>query len=127
MIKNIDHIAIKVTDLSRVSSALKELGIPCKSIETFKEVGMRIAFLGGKKEETGIELLEVIDQNSPIADEKPGLNHMALKVEDIENIYREMKKSDRFTVEGEIRQGAHSRIFFFRIKGQEEVLFECVE
>lgn len=125
MIKNLDHIAIKVTDLSRVSSALEKLGIPTTSIETFKEVGMRIAFLGSQ--ETNIELLEMTDQSSPIANEKPGLNHLALKVEDIEKIFREIKKSDLFTVEGEIRKGAHSRIFFFRIKGQEEILFECVE
>lgn len=125
MIKNIDHIAIKVTNLSQVSQALEELGIPCKSMERFDEVGMRIAFLG--EHETGIELLEVINQSSPIVNEKAGFNHIALKVTDIEAIYDRIKKSDRYKLEGEIRQGAHSRIFFFRIRGQEEILFECVE
>jgi len=129
MIKNIDHIAIKVSNLSMVCHAFETLGLPCNSIEKFDEVGMKIAFLGDVKdnEETGIELLEVIDQSSPIANDKPGLHHVGLKVKNIEEIYNRMKKSDQYKLLGEIRKGAHSRIFFFKITGQEEILFECVE
>lgn len=125
MIKNIDHIAFKITDLSKVCQAFEKLGIPCKSIEKFSDVGMRIAFLG--EGETHIELLEVIDQSSPIANEKSGLNHVALKVKDIDSFYDWMKKDDRYRIEVELRKGAHSRIFFFRIVEQEDILFECVE
>jgi hypothetical protein len=50
-----------------------------------------------------------------------------MTVTDIEETYAKMKQSDRFKVQGNIRQGAHSRIFFFKIAGQEEILFECVE
>lgn len=126
MIKHLDHIAIKVNGISRVCKALEELGLSCNSIEKFDEVGMRIAFLGPPSG-AAIELLEVINKDSPIADEPSGLHHLGIKVENIEEIYDKMKKSDKYRLQGEIRNGAHSRIFFFRLSGQEEILFECVE
>lgn len=125
MIKSLDHIAVKVTDLSSVCRAFESLGLPCNSIGQYDEVGMRIAFLGDR--ETRMELLEVIDPGSPIVNDKPGLHHLGIKVKNIEEIYSKMKESDQYEVQGNIRQGAHSRIFFFKIKGQAEVLFECVE
>ncbi|MCP5104808.1 MAG: methylmalonyl-CoA epimerase [bacterium] len=125
MIKHIDHIAIKVTDLPVVCRAFENLGLPCESIEQFDEVGMRIAFLGSR--ETRMELLEVTGDDSPIVNEPAGLHHLGIKVDNIEDTYRKMKESDGFQVMGDIRKGAHSRIFFFKITGQEEILFECVE
>jgi methylmalonyl-CoA epimerase len=125
MIEHIDHIGIKVTDLPAVCRAFEEMGVPCNHIEQYDEVGMRIAFLGDR--ESRLELLEVTDPSSPIVDDKPGLHHLGLAVKDIEETYSTMKQSNRFTVQGNIRQGAHSRIFFFKIAGQEDVLYECVE
>lgn len=125
MIKDIDHIAIKVTDLSTVCRAFEDMGVPCNNIGQYDEVGMRIAFLGDG--ESRMELLEATDSSSPIVDDKPGLHHLGLKVKDIEKTFDMMTQSDRYLVQGDIRQGAHSRIFFFRIAGQEEILFECVE
>ncbi len=129
MIKNIDHIAVKVSDLAQVNQALENLGLPCKSIKKFSEVGMQIAFLGkgNVNEEITVELLEVTDPSSPIANDPSGLHHLGLKVTDIEEIFYKMKRSNLYKVEGGIRKGAHSKIFFFRIKGEEEILFECVE
>lgn len=125
MIEQLDHIAIKVTDLSAVCRAFEGLGLPCTGLEQYDEVGMRIAFLGDR--ETRMELMEVTSETSPIANDKPGLHHLGIKVKNIEEIYNKMKDSDRCRVLGDIRQGAHSRIFFFKIIGQEEILFECVE
>lgn len=125
MIEQLDHIAIKVTDLSAVCRAFEEMGLPCSRIGQYDEVGMRIAFLGNR--ETRMELLEATAETSPIVKDKPGLHHLGIKVKDIEEIYNKMKNSDRYQVLGDIRQGAHSRIFFFKIIGQEEILFECVE
>lgn len=127
MIEKLDHIAIKVTKLKEVSHVLEEMGLPCNSIEQHDEVGMRIAFLGNRNRETRLELLEVTDNKSPIANDKPGLHHLGIKVKNIEEAYNKMKESDCCHVLGNIRQGAHSRIFFFKIKEQEEILFECVE
>jgi hypothetical protein len=127
MIKNIDHIAIKVSDLATVCQSLKKLGLICDNIEQYKEVGMRIASLGNPNEETTLELLEVTDPSSPIINDPPGLHHLGLKVKNIEDTYEMMNNDAQYSIQGEIRQGAHSKIFFFKIKGQEKILFECVQ
>lgn len=121
----LDHVAIKVSDLSSVCSVFEDLGLPCNTIEQHDNVGMRIAFLGNR--EIRMELLEVTAETSPIANDKPGLHHLGLKVKDIQGLYKKMKESDFYHVQGDILQGTHSRIFFFKITGQEEILFECVE
>jgi hypothetical protein len=125
MIKHIDHIAFKVGDLAGICDSFQSIGLVCDEIKTFAEVGMNIAFI--KKSQTSIELLEVIDQTSPIANDPEGFSHIGLKVQNIEETFAMMQGDSRFTPIGTIRQGAHSRIFFFRMKGQENVLFECVE
>ncbi|MCI0471787.1 MAG: VOC family protein [Candidatus Aminicenantes bacterium] len=127
MMKNIDHIAIKVSDLILSCQALENLGLTCKSIEQYNEVSMQIAFLSSPNNKTTLELLAVTDPSSPIANDPAGLHHIGLKVENIEKIYKMMKGDKRYKLEGDIRKGSHSRIFFFRIKDQEETLFECVE
>jgi hypothetical protein len=127
MIKNIDHIAIKVSNLTTACQALENLGLTCKRIEQFDDVSMLIAFIGSLNNETTLELLAVTDPSSPIVNDPCGLHHVGLKAENIENTYNMIKNDDRCRVESDIRKGAHSRIFFFRIKGQEEILFECTE
>lgn len=124
-LKNISHIAIKVTDLALVSRALEDLGLVCQKVEKRPEVGMQIAWL--KKAETTIELMEVTESSSPIYNDPLGVHHLGLKVENLDEIYRMMKESDRYTIEGGIQHGVHSRIFFFKITGQPEIRFECSE
>lgn len=125
MIDRIDHIALKVSQLQTVCSAFEALGMTCTSVKQYDEVGMRIAFLGNK--DTRMELLEVTHPDSPIVNDADGLHHLGIKVEDIEAAHRRMQENEKYEIMGPIRQGAHSRIFFFKIKGQEEILFECVE
>lgn len=125
LIEYIDHIAIKITNLPMVSRIFEELGLSSTGIVQHDEVGMRIAFLGNHK--TRMELLEVTAETSPIVNDKPGLHHLGIKVRNIETIYEKMKENHRYKVLEDIRQGAHSRVFFFKISGQEEILFECVE
>ncbi len=100
MIKRVDHIGIKVSNLPHIRQALENLGIPCSSIEKYDEVGLQIALLG--KWETSIELMEVTDQNSPIAHDKLGLHHLALKTDNIEETYNKMKESSYYKLEGGI-------------------------
>jgi len=121
----VDHIAIKVDDIEKVSRAFEELGYQFQGKTRYEEVAMDIAFLG---EGSGkLELLEPFDSSSPIYTDSDGLHHVAVKVGDIEKTHTEMSGSDYFKVEGPVRQGAHSRIFFFRIAGEEATLYECVE
>jgi hypothetical protein len=114
-----------VTDLVEVCWALENLGLVCQKMEKRDEVGMQIAWL--KQTETTVELMEATDSSSPIFNDPPGIHHLGLKVKNLDEIYQMMKKSDRYIIDGEIRQGIHSRIFFFRITGQQEILFECTE
>ena len=88
---------------------------------------MRIAFLNKKPGATSVELLEPIHPSSPIAKDKDGLHHIGVRVENIEQAYATMKNNSRYEVVGNIRQGAHSRIFFFRMTGHGHTLFECIE
>jgi len=122
---NIDHIAIKVADIDAVGRAFEELGYTRQGTKRFEEVAMDISFLG--KGSGKLELLQPFDPSSPIFNDPDGLHHVAIGVENIENTHVKMSESRRFTVEGPVRRGAHARIFFFRIAGDEKTLYECVE
>ena len=125
MIPDIDHIAVKVKSIETCRDAFKELGYPMISVKQHDEVGMKIGFFG--EGSSKLELMEVVDASSPIAGHPEGIHHIGMKVEDIEASYLRMKENTQFSLEGEIRQGAHSRIFFFRIAGDSSTLYECVE
>ena len=129
MSAEIDHIGIKVSDIEEFSAGLMALGYTLQSSGQYDEVGMKIAFLGtessGKSQK--MELLEVTDPTSPIAADPDGLHHLALSVSDIEARHEMMSQSPLYSVEGNIRDGAHSRIFFFKMAGTEQPLFECCE
>jgi hypothetical protein len=110
-----------------LSSALKALNIECDSVCEYQDVGMRIAFMSKGSGKTSVELLEPNHPSSPIAKDDDGLHHIGIRVDNIEEAYAKLKSSDQHEVLGDISQGAHSRIFFFRIAGQSHTLFECVE
>ncbi len=125
MIFDIDHVALKVTDIHTVSGAFEELGYTFQGKTRYEDVAMDIAFLG--KGSGKLELLQPVDSSCPIASDPDGMHHVALKVEDIAAAHSRMSESNRFDVLGPVRRGAHSRIFFFRIPGEENTLYECVE
>ncbi|MDC7239384.1 MAG: VOC family protein [Spirochaetales bacterium] len=122
----IDHIAIKVSDIETFASGLTAMGCTLDSVKQHDEVGMKIAFISGG-DKGRMELLQVTDPDSPIAGCPDGLHHIALGVDDIEASHKMMSESPLYSVEGNVRQGAHSRIFFYRIIGQEHTLYECTE
>lgn len=122
---DIDHVAVKVADIDRVLRSFEELGYPNSGKIRYDEVGMDIAFLGAGPGK--LELLQAVDSTSPVFSAPEGLHHVAVKVGDIEAAHTRMSESRRFIVEGPVRPGAHSRIFFFRIAGEDGTLYECVE
>ena len=123
----IDHVAIKVSDMEAFTAAMKEMGYPLTiPPKQYDEVGMKIAFMGGEGD-SRMELFEVTSPDSPAADSPEGMHHIAVAVDDIEAAHAMMKDSPRYEVMGEIRQGAHSRIFFYRVAGTQAPLFECTE
>lgn len=125
MIDGIDHVAIVVKNLQASLEAFSALGLQTGPVGRYDEVGMNIAFVGDGP--SRMELLEAFAPDSPVADHPGGLHHVAMNSEDIEAAFKNMNDSPRFLIEGDIRNGAHSRIFFFRIAGEEETLYECVE
>ena len=125
MIFDIDHVALKVGDIDSISRSFQELGYSFQGKRRYDDVAMDIAFLGdgpGK-----LELIQPVDASSPVFSDPDGLHHVAIAVDDIEDTYTRMLQSDNFKLQGDIRQGAHSRIFFFRIRSEESTLYECVE
>lgn len=125
MLRGIDHVAIKVERIDTVRAAFETQGYACTGIGRYDEVGMNIAFLvcGDSR----LELLEVFSDDSPAADSPFGLHHIGIKAPDIEAVFKQMSRDDRYLVQGTIRQGAHARIFFYRIKDDTDTLYECVE
>lgn len=121
----IDHIALKVGDIDNVLKAFQVLGDDSYEKRRYKEVFMDIAFIG--EGAVRLELLTPTDPLSPIAGDPDGLHHIGIKVADIENTYKVLSADSAFIVEGNIRMGAHSRIFFFRLSAEPETLYECVE
>jgi methylmalonyl-CoA/ethylmalonyl-CoA epimerase len=122
----IDHIGIKVSSIDNAVKAFEAIGIKCGKIETYDEVGLKIVF--SDTGETKTELLEVINESSPIAKDRLGVNHVALQTDDVEFMFAKMKEDPKFKVFGNIRRGAQNKkLFFFRITEEEDVLYEYVE
>lgn len=126
MLNDIDHIACKVKDIAKVVEAFRSIGIKCSEVESHDEVGLRTAFLNVNN--TQVELLEVIHQNSPIQNDHFGYNHIAFRTRSVQETYEHIKKDERFSLQGEIQRGAKNRlIFFFRLIAEPNLVFECVE
>ncbi len=114
-----------VKDLEKVLGIYRSLGMAAGEPVFYPEVAMNIAFIG--EGSARIELVASNGETGPVYGHPGGLHHIALATRDIEGLYRRLSTDNNFLVEGEIRQGAHNRIFFFRIAGEEETLYECVE
>jgi len=123
---SLHHIGIKVSSIDKILETFSQLGLICEENEICSEVGLRIACvpLGNIK----IEFLEIMDENSPIAQDPHGLHHVALGTKNLEKWYHMMALSNAFKVDGKIRLGLHHRkLFFFRLKEAPDTLYECVE
>jgi methylmalonyl-CoA epimerase len=93
-LKKIDHIGIAVKDLE---SALKfyegVLGLKIKTIEEFKDLQVKVAFMP-----LGEVLVELVQPLSPdsllaqrISQHGEGMYHLALRVKDINQALKELK------------------------------------
>ena len=98
--KKIEHIGIAVKDLEETMNFYENmLGLEKMAVETVEDQGVSIAFF--QLGETKIELLEPLNDESPIAKfidkRSEGIHHMAILVEDIEAKIEDMKeKGARF-------------------------------
>ncbi|KXZ38907.1 methylmalonyl-CoA epimerase [Alkalithermobacter thermoalcaliphilus JW-YL-7 = DSM 7308] len=130
-IKKVDHIGIAVKNLDEALKFYeKVLGIKCEGIEVVEEQKVKVAFL--PVGDTEIELLESTSEDGPIAKfiEKKGegIQHIALRVDNIQEAIEEMKEKGIKMIDEQPRYGAgNAKIAFCHPKSTNGILLELSE
>lgn len=127
----IHHVGIAVESLKEAIPVFEKLlGSPPASEELIEDQKVRVAVFGVG--ESRIELLEAADADSPvgrfIAKRGPGIHHLTLAVENIEESLEALEKSGIRLIDSKPRAGAsNERIAFLHPKSTAGVLIELVE
>ena len=118
MIGSINHIAIAVPDIrAAMAQWQKRTGADISDIQTLPEHGVHVAFI--KAENGKVELLEPIDEHSPIAkflekNADGGMHHICFDVEDlIASRDKLIAAGGRILGSDEPRIGAHGKPVIF--------------
>ncbi|MDA3131163.1 methylmalonyl-CoA epimerase [Aliibacillus thermotolerans] len=129
--KKIDHIGIAVKSIEEhVPFYENVLKLPLLRTEEVASQKVKVAFIGIG--ESKIELLEPLDESSPIAKflEKKGegIHHVALGVTDIESRLKEIQKDGIQAIDERPKKGAGGAdVAFLHPKSTGRVLFELCE
>jgi methylmalonyl-CoA/ethylmalonyl-CoA epimerase len=127
----IDHIGVAVDDLKNAKTFWTDtLGLPYEGEETVAEQKVTTAFLPVGESE--VELLESTESDGPIAKfiEKKGqgIQHVAFRVENIEEALAELKEKGVRLIDETPRKGAGgAKIAFLHPKATNGVLVELCE
>ncbi|MDK9712161.1 methylmalonyl-CoA epimerase [Acidaminobacter sp.] len=127
----VDHIGIAVSNLDEAVKVYTEvLGLELAGTEVVEEQKVRVAFL--PVGDTEVELLESTSPDGPIAKfiEKngEGIQHIAFKVENIEEAIQAMKDKGLKMIDESPRYGAGgAKIAFMHPKSTGRVLIELSE
>ena len=127
----VDHIGIAVKDLNETLKFYQDvLGLECQGTEVVEEQKVRVAFL--PVGDTEVELLESTSDDGPIAKfiEKngEGVQHIAFKVENIEEAIAYMQEKGMKMIDEKPRYGAGgAKIAFVHPKSSHKVLVELSE
>jgi methylmalonyl-CoA/ethylmalonyl-CoA epimerase len=130
-IDRVDHIGIAVKDLNSSQAFYEEiLGLRFHDREEVLEQAVTVAM--GEAGETHIELLEPLNDQSPIAKflakRGEGIHHMALHVDNLDLALAELKASGARLIDETPRLGAGGkRIAFVHPKSTSGVLLELCE
>jgi methylmalonyl-CoA epimerase len=130
-VKHIDHIGIAVKGLDQASAFYKDiLGLEVKAIETVAEQKVNVAFIPITDSE--VELLESTEADGPVAKfieaRGEGVQHIAFRVENIEEALAELKAKGIRLIDQNPRKGAGgARIAFIHPKETNGVLVEICE
>ena len=132
MFVGMDHVGVAVKNLDEAIALYRDvLGFKLEDVHILTERKVRVAFLstGG---ETNIELLEPLDGDSPVArfleSRGEGIQHVAVRVNDIEAVLDEFKRKGVVLVDDKPRAGAEgAKIAFVHPKSTKGVLLELVE
>ncbi len=131
MISRIDHIGIAVNSIEAVRKLYEDvLGIKISETEIVEEQKVKVAFLPIGDSE--IELLESTDPDGPIArfiaSRGEGIQHIALRVSDIDTKLEELKARGVRLIDEVPRKGAGgARIAFLHPKATYGTLIELCE
>ncbi|RKD20940.1 methylmalonyl-CoA epimerase [Caminicella sporogenes DSM 14501] len=127
----VDHIGIAVKNLDETLKFYTEaLGLELHGTETVEEQKVKVAFL--PVGDTEVELLESTSPDGPIAKfiEKKGegIQHIAFRVENIEEAIEYMKEKGFRMIDEKPRYGAGgAKIAFMHPKSSHGVLVELTE
>ena len=130
MIQKVDHIGVAVTNLDEAVKVYEELGLELHGTETIADQKVRVAFM--PIGDTEVEFLEATDEESPIAKfiEKKGVGvqHIAFRVENIEDALKEMTEKGYRLIDEKPRYGAGgASIAFLHPKSTAGVLIELCQ
>jgi len=131
VVTKIDHIGIAVKNLDETLKFYEDvMGIKCTSKEEVEEQKVRVAFLPVGDSE--VELLESTTEDGPVARfiEKrgEGVQHIAFKVDNIEEAIKDLQEKGVRLIDEKPRYGAGgARIAFLHPKSTSGVLIEISE
>ncbi len=118
MIGRLNHVAIAVADLAKATSTYRDtLGAKVSEPQAEPDHGVTVVFVN--LQNTKIELLEPLGDNSPIAkflEKNPsgGIHHVCYEVDDIIAARDQMKAMGaRVLGDGEPKIGAHGKPVLF--------------
>jgi len=131
VVRKVDHIGVAVSNLEEALKVYTDvLGLKLHGTEVVEEQKVRVAFM--PVGDTEIELLESTDPEGPIAKfiEKrgEGIQHIAFRVDDIEEALEQMRQKGVRLIDEKPRYGAGgARIAFLYPKSTGGVLVELCE
>ena len=129
-LKRVDHVGIAVKNLDEAVKFYESLGFKASGYEVVAEQKVKVAFLPCGDSE--LELLESTEPDGPIAKfiEKngPGIQHIAIRVDDIDKALEELKEKGVRLIDQTPRYGAgNARIAFVHPKATGRVLLELTQ
>lgn len=118
MIGRLNHVAIAVTNLDEACHIYKQvLGAELTPAQILPEHGVKVVFI--KLPNTKIELLEPLDDTSPIAaflakNPSGGMHHICYEVDDINEAVKQLTaEGARILGDGKPKIGAHGKPVIF--------------
>ena len=129
----IDHVGIAVRDLDEAIAFYADaFGMTVRLQETIEEQGVREAMVGVGDTEQCIQLLAPLDETSTIAKfldrSGPGLQQLAYRVTDVEQVSAVLRERGLRLLYDEPRRGtSDSRVNFVHPKDAGGVLVELVQ
>jgi len=122
----VHHIGIKVRSIATLILSFEMLKIHISEIEDHPEVGLKIGCICLNN--CIIELLEVTDEKSPMAKDPLGFNHIGLLSEDFFSFYQLVADNKEYVLVYDIFFNAQGKkIFFFKMKQEKDILYECMQ